>query len=723
MHSLLRRQLGKLALSADAPPDAAQWRAFLERVDRTYADADQDRYTLDRSLMTSSREMHALHEDLARSEANFKALVEGSPDPVFVIKDGKLLYANTAMARLLGRDVSDLTARDPLDSFVHPGDRQRVVDYRRRRDAGEAVGVLQTRWLHADGTPIVVDGAGTAIEFDGGPAMLNLCRDVTATMRVQEEREIADMSLRISEERYRVLFDRSPLSILLLDPNGLRILAANEASARLYGYERRELLAMNLADLKGADDPELAAGMTDLRRSGAAKHWYGVRKHRRKDGSIVEVEINAHPVVLDGRPVVLAIEADVGEKRQLEEQLRHAQKMDALGRFAGGIAHDFNNILAVILADAEYLLESLGEDHPLSKDARDVLAAGNRGAALTRQMLAFSRRQPCTPKKLGLNAVVTDLGKMLTRIIGEDIELATRLAPDLGCVEADPSQMDQVVLNVVVNARDAMPKGGKLTIETRNVEVGVQKAIEIGIAPGAYVMLAVADTGVGMDEATCARVFEPFFTTKAVGKGTGLGLSTVFGIVKQSNGGLSVESQSGAGTTFRVYLPRVAAARVSAAPERASAALSSAGETVLVVEDDEAVRRVVRRLLTGRGYVVVEASNGSDAIELMRTHGDAVHLVVTDVVMPGMDGRQMVERMLAQRDSIAVLYMSGYTEHPTLKGQDFEDGDHFIQKPFTAEDMAVAVKRALRESRLRREGRAASAQDPAGAGRFRSRTG
>ena len=695
MPALLRRQLAKVGLSEEVPPDAAQWRAFVARVRRTYEDAVQDRYMLERSLMTSSREMQDLHDDLRRSEANFKVLVGGMVDAVFVHQDGAICYANPAMAALLGFDgPHELLGTDPASTFIHPEDRFATLDFVRRRAAGEPVRVLRIRWVRRDGEVVFVEATSTSITHDNRPAFAVVVRNITTQLHEQEERRGVERSLQLSEERYRLLFEGSPMSILLFDPRTLRILDANGAAVSLYGYERDELRGMTLTALKTHEDEELHRGVAEINATGA-RLWRGIKKHRRKDGAVIDVEMVSHTVIVDGRPAVMSLGSDVTDRRRLEQQLRQAQKMEAIGSLAGGIAHDFNNILAVIVANADFLRTELGEGHPLLGDVDDIESAARRGAALTRQMLTFSRQQPVAPRVLSLNVHVSDLSKMLARILGEDVHIRTNLDQHLGLIEADPGQVDQVLLNLVINSRDAMPRGGNLVVETANVDLAPGEATMLGVQPGAFVRLTVRDNGVGMTPAVRERIFEPFFTTKDVGKGTGLGLATVFGIVARGGGAIAVDSEPDHGTTFRIYFPRVDAGRETAASDRPSSAHPRGVETILLVEDEAHVRRAVRRLLEARGYAVLEVDGAASALEVLEHQGDSVHLVLTDLVMPDMDGRTLADRLRAERPDIRVVFMSGYTDHPALKGATLGPTEAFLQKPFTPDEMVSAVRRAL----------------------------
>jgi PAS domain S-box-containing protein len=396
---------------------------------------------------------------------------------------------------------------------------------------------------------------------------------------------------------------------------------------------------------------------------------------------------------------------DVTERKRLTEQFLHAQKMEAVGRLAGGIAHDFNNVLCVILSYAEMIIGDLKPEDSLRTEMEEIRRAGLRAADLTRQLLAFSRQQVLEARVLDLNQSVGKMEKILRRLLGEDVELTMHPAPGLWSIKADAGQIEQTVMNLAVNARDAMPQGGALILETANIELGDEDVYaHLGVIPGSYVMLSVTDTGTGMDKETQARIFEPFFTTKEKGKGTGLGLATVFGIVKQSGGHISVDSEPGKGTTFRVYFPRVvgdvSAARVSEAP----GPLSERGtETVLLVEDDDQVRTLARSILRRNGYIVLEAPNGGEGLLICEQHPSKIHLLLTDVILPRMSGRQLAERLTKMRPEMKVLFMSGYTEDATLNRSVLESGTAFLQKPLTPDSLARKVREVLREGT--REGR------------------
>ena len=385
--------------------------------------------------------------------------------------------------------------------------------------------------------------------------------------------------------------------------------------------------------------------------------------------------------------------------RRSEERLRQAQKMEAVGRLAGGVAHDFNNLLTVIISYSALLLEDLGSDDPKRDDVDQIRKAAEGAAALTRQLLAFSRQQVLQPKALDLKATVAGTEKLLKRLIGEDVQLTTFLAPDLGVVKADPGQIEQIIINLAVNARDAMPTGGRLTIEAANVAMDEAYVRgHVPASPGRYVMLALSDTGIGMDEQTKARIFEPFFTTKEPGKGTGLGLATVYGIVKQSGGFIWVYSEPGHGTSFKVYLPRVDEPAEPATAPLATAEPAHGTETVLVVEDAASVRMVTRQVLERYGYAVLEAPNGDTALRLAAKHHGPIHLLLTDVVMPGLSGRQLAGQLAQLRPGLKVLYASGYADHAIVHHGILESGIAYLQKPFTPETLGRRVRQVLDSS-------------------------
>ena len=497
--------------------------------------------------------------------------------------------------------------------------------------------------------------------------------------------------LRDRDKKFRLLFEENPQPMLVLDEAGSRILEANRAACDLYGYTPEEFRKKRVADLQGPEDAGRFAAETR-----AAARATGTWRHRTHNGRMIDVEIARHEIDYGGGKAQLAVLMDITGRRQLEEQLRQAQKMEAVGMLAGGVAHDFNNLLTIITGYSQLVLSHLAPDDPHRHSLEQIMKAGERAAGLTKQLLAFSRRQVLQPKVLDLNTLVTGLGAMLQRLIGEDIELRKDLAADLGSVNADPGQMEQVLMNLVVNSRDAMPKGGVLTIETANVELDEHYASRhIAVKPGPHILLAVSDTGSGMDAATQARLFEPFFTTKSAGQGTGLGLSTVFGIIKQSGGSLDVYSEPSHGTTIKVYLPRIDHP-VSVEAEAAKKTVARGTETVLVVEDDEMVRTLVRETLEREGYNTIDAPGPMEAKRVSEGHKGAIHLLITDVVMPKLNGRDLAEQLMKRRPEMKVLYMSGYTDNAVVATGILEQKNlFFLQKPFTPAALIEKVREVL----------------------------
>jgi two-component system, cell cycle sensor histidine kinase and response regulator CckA len=496
---------------------------------------------------------------------------------------------------------------------------------------------------------------------------------------------------RETDGKFWLLFEDHPQPMWVLDRESMRFLAANAAACSLYGYSPEEFRAMAIAEIQRPEDARRFAEELRAPQRPASGAW----RHRARDGHIVDVEIAVRDIEFDGRKAELATLMDIGGRRRLEDQLRQAQKMEAVGMLAGGIAHDFNNLLTIIAGYSQLILNSLDEDDPNRQPAEQIMKAGERAAALTRQLLAFSRSQVLQPKVLDLNKLVTSLNAMLQRLIGEDIDLRLALQPDLGRVNADPGQVEQVLMNLVVNSRDAMPKGGSLAIETSNILLDQPYPIRhLTLQPGWYVRLTVKDTGSGMDAATRARLFEPFFTTKGSGKGTGLGLSTVFSIVRKSGGNVDVHSEPGRGTAFQVYLPRIDEP-ASVEPEDRKTRAAAGTETILLAEDDETVRVLVRETLEREGYKVLDAADPVEARRLAERFQGAIDLLITDVVMPKVSGRELAEALSRQRPAMKILYMSGYTDSAIVNTGVLQKEVAFLQKPFTPAALAGKVREVL----------------------------
>jgi PAS domain S-box-containing protein len=507
----------------------------------------------------------------------------------------------------------------------------------------------------------------------------------------------AQENLRRSELNFRSLVTNAPYGICRCDSTG-KILDANPAFIELLGHTSPgELIGRHIFGLYADNDKWF--DLADYLRSsepfkGLTAEW------KRKNNTTTVVRVSGRSVVNGGgEGVVFELFAeDVTERRALEQQLRQSQKMEAVGRLAGGIAHDFNNLLMVILGYSEFLLERLGAEPHLRGPAQEISGAAERASSLTRQLLAFSRKQMLAPRIVNLNDVATENIKMLTRMIGEDIDLVMVPAPNLWPIRADAGQIDQVIMNLAVNARDAMPTGGKLTIETSNVTLDDEYArFHAPLRPGDYVMVAISDTGAGMDSDTQSHIFEPFFTTKGT-KGTGLGLSTVYGIIKQSGGYIWVYSEVGRGTTFKIYLPRVAsigepATQVAAPVEYRK--VEPGTETILLVEDEANLRYLARQYLEKQGYKVIEAADGAVAMQIAVAHEAIIHLLLTDVIMPGMNGRELAQRIAEIRPNVKILYMSGYTENVIGHNGMLDAGVRLLQKPFNLRDLKSKVREVL----------------------------
>ncbi len=527
-----------------------------------------------------------------------------------------------------------------------------------------------------------------------------------ADTAVRRERTAARLALAASEARYRMLFDLHPQPMWVYEVETLRFLEVNAAAIADYGYSREEFLAMTIADIRPAEDiPSL---LENVRAQRPGRSRSGPWRHRRRDGSIIDVEIASDDIDYAGRPARLVAVTDVTERRRLEEQLRQAQKMEAIGRLAGGIAHDFNNLLTAIDGYAELAASALPDDHPARADLLEIRRAGERAARLTSQLLAFGRRQVLSPTVVEPDRLIGHLGAFLRRIIGEDITLDLALGAPRVAVLVDGSQLEQVLMNLVVNARDAMPDGGRLTIATAVVEAAPVTAPSPDaaapppgeLARGRWLEITVADTGIGMDESILARIFEPFFTTKPAGEGTGLGLSTVYGIVSQSGGQISVRSRPGAGSTFRVHFPVVDGERVRNGPPVAvepaavgAAAPRGGSETILLVEDEPGIRALMAQSLRRLGYEVLEAADATAARRLVA--GRRIDLLLSDVVMPGTDGPTLAEALLAEQPDLRILFVSGYAPGLVPGRPAVERRYAFLSKPFDAATLAARVREVL----------------------------
>jgi two-component system, cell cycle sensor histidine kinase and response regulator CckA len=626
----------------------------------------------------------ALEQALRQSEERFRLLVESVKDyAIFMLDlDGHVASWNNGAEHIFGYLEREILGRSFSRLFT-PEDIERGQPQQELRTALAEGRAGDERWqVRKDGTCFWASGVVTPLWDEAGTlrGFSKVARDITERRRAEQREQAA-------QQQVRHILESIGEGFFACDRQW-RFTYVNQKAAELVRRPREELLGKNVWELS----PEAVGGIayTELHRAAAEQ----VPVHFDDYSAPLKLwlETDAYP-----SPEGLSIFVrDITERKHLEQQLRQSQKMEAIGKLAGGVAHDFNNLLTAILGYSELTLRQLEEHKPLVKNIEEVLKAGRRAMALTNQLLAFSRRQVLQPQLLDLNAVVRNMHRLLRRLIGEHIELVTVFGAGLGAVRADLIQFEQVLLNLAVNARDAMPEGGKLVIETANVELDQAYAHRHAeVSPGSYVLLAVSDTGHGIDKHQQSHIFEPFFTTKEVGKGTGLGLSTVYGIVKQSGGSISVCSEAGQGATFKVYLPRVKERVEAVEPVAVPAGATRGWETVLLVEDEEVVRNMVRDILTSHGYRVLEAQHGGEALELALQHPGRIDLLLTDVIMPQMGGRQLARRLASARPLLRVLYMSGYTDDSIVEQGVLEPGTSFLPKPFTVRELVRKLREVL----------------------------
>jgi PAS domain S-box-containing protein len=607
------------------------------------------------------------------------ALFNDFPWPLALLdQQGRLTRVNDAWARgdelILGMTPRPPCPGDDLAAHFHLSPDEQV-----RRLAGMVRDVVTGERDQAEGSVVLADDESRLLAAAGA---WNDDGETRTLLIIRSSRR---------DHRHRAIFMASPVGIALLDAQG-RTLEMNPALESLLGWADGGLL-------DALDSAERAPATAALARlcAGEGSGWVRETRLQRADQTGVAVRMHVSASVSsEGVPMAVVLVEDISERKRLEQQLSQAQRIESVGRLAGGIAHDFNNLVTIIRGHTELLLDQMPPDDELRPDLEDIQRAGERAGALTGQLLAFSRRNVLQPRVLDLNIVVRGMEAILRRTLGEDVALAIDLAADLAAVRADPGQMEQVLLNLAVNARDAMPRGGQLAIRTfERVLDAAFVAGHLGSAPGPHVVVQVQDTGHGMDETTLARIFEPFFTTKEPGKGTGLGLAMSYGIVKQSGGYIEVESEPGRGSTFTIYLPRVDRRAEADARERGPRRRARGSETVLVVEDETPVRQLAVKILTRRGYTVLDAASGQDALAVARAYPERIDLLLTDVVMPGMGGRELAERIVAEMPSVRVLYTSGYTDDDIVRYGVTEHDAPFLPKPFTPDELGAAVRKAL----------------------------
>jgi len=632
--------------------------------------------------------LRASEEKLRRHQELLTATFAASREGIVVEENGQILYANQAYASVHGyADPEELVGR-PLSAVQSHEDAVRMLEYGRQRLRGEAAPTLyEFKGLHRDGSLLDLEASVSTCQIGETTVIVTVVRDI-------RERKKAEEALRQSEQRYRQLVESARDAIFSLSLDG-KLTSLNHAFETITGWARSEWLGKPFTDLVHPEDIPFTRDLLDRSLRGEQPPIFEVRLIR-KSGETVTTEYTTTPRMEDGQVVgILGIAREITSRRRLEEQFHQAQKMEAIGHLAGGVAHDFNNLLTVITGYCDLLLEDESGFHDIAA-LNEIQRASQRATSLTRQLLAFGRKQILAPIVLDLNAVVRGMDTLLCRLIGEDITLATRLEAGMRPVKADQGQIEQVLMNLAVNSRDAMPVGGKITIETATVIIDAGSARhDAGVRPGEYVRVAVSDTGCGMDERVKAHLFEPFFTTKEVGKGTGLGLATAHGIIQQSGGHVLVHSEVGQGTTFEIFLPCIQEATVGREIQEPLGSLPPGSETVLLVEDEDAVRDIVRRLLSSDGYKVLEARHGREGLRVCEQYVDTIHLLITDVVMPEMGGRELAEQIALLRPAMKFLYMSGYTDDALVRQGVRSEGAAFLQKPFSLDMLARKVREVL----------------------------
>jgi len=631
-----------------------------------------------------------LEERLSQSEASFQLLFTNNPQPMWVFSVGTLRFldVNTAAIAFYGYSREEfLNMR--ITEIRPPEDVPRLLEEVAHLPAElNYSGVWQHRLK--EGCIRDMEIASHALVFNGEDARLVTLHDITDGRRAEE-------ALRQAEQKYRQIFEQAIVGIYQSTPQG-RFLSVNPAMAAMLGYDSPEDLLSSITDIQQqlyVDPRRREEFKRLLEEEGMAQHFEC--EFRRKDGSHMWIATNVRAIRENGRVIRYeGTQEDISERKLLEGQLQQAQKMEAVGLLAGGVAHDFNNALGVITGYSDLLQMHLPEGDPLRRYPEEIAKAANRAATLTRQLLAFSRKQVIQPVILNLNSIVSDMEKMLRRLIGEDIQITIAQGANLAQVKADPGQVEQILMNLAVNARDAMPHGGSLLIRTANANLDETYARQYAyVQPGPYVTLRFSDTGHGMDKATQARIFEPFFTTKEAGKGTGLGLSTIYGIVKQNAGYIQVYSEVGKGTTFTIYLPQAVGTAQTVKPVEEATILPRGTATVMLVEDEEALRTLARTCLETYGYTVIEVGDSRAAITTARQYAGPIQLLLTDVIMPELNGRELAGQLTQIRPEIRVLYMSGYANDLIAQYDVLDPDTQLLEKPFTLQSLLTKVQQAL----------------------------
>ncbi len=623
-----------------------------------------------------------------RDLAYLAAIVQSTDDAI-VGKDlgGIVTSWNPAAETMFGYRAAEMINR-PITVIIPPELISEETEFLARIRRGERVDHVETIRRRKDGRELPVSLTISPIRDRDGAVIgaSKIARDISDRRAVEEK-------LRQSEAKFRSLFTDNPLPMWAFDRTTLEFVEVNHAAVARYGYSPAEFAAMRVTDIRPPED--VAAFLGTLTVSRPADRRAGRWRHRLRDGSLIDVEITAHDMELAGRSVILAVPVDVTERIAAEEKVRQTHKLEAVGQLTGGVAHDFNNILTVITGTIDILADAVADRPKLAAIARMISEAADRGTELTQRLLAFARKQPLQPRRTDVNALIVDTARLLRPALGEHVEIESMLKPDLWPALVDASQLSTTLLNLAVNARDAMPDGGKLTLESDNVVLDKSYAADNpDVRPGPYVLIAVSDTGSGIPAEIRDKVFEPFFTTKEVGKGTGLGLSMVYGFVKQSDGHIKIYSEEGQGTSVKLYFPRTGELSESATDALAAGPLPTGGECILVVEDDTLVRDYVIAQLASLGYGTLAARSGIEALELV-DRGAMFDLLFTDVIMPGMNGRQLAEEVRKRQPAIRVLYTSGYTENAILHHGRLDPDVILLAKPYRKADLARMIRVAL----------------------------
>ena len=623
--------------------------------------------------------------------ASFRNLVEQSNDAIYLLFKDKFELINARFTEMFGYSLEDCRSDDFNFLTLIAPESLPLIQKRiqAQKNGEELTKMYEFTAISKTGQRIICETSTSHIEYEGGLATQGIIRDITE--RRQAEEEIRKLSLAV---------EQSPNSIVITDLEGT-IEYVNPAFKDITGYSNEEAIGENPRILKSAEtDPQVYVNLWETLTSGQV--WNGRFINRKKNGEIFWAKAIISPIFDLNKKIThyLSLQEDITEKIQLEEQFRQSQKMEAIGQLAGGVAHDFNNLLTIINGYSELILSKTERESPIFEQVQQIKQAGIRATSLTRQLLAFSRKQIMKPEILNINRLIKDMEKMLRRLIGEDIDFISIYDKSLRRIKADPGQVEQVILNLVVNARDAMPDGGKLTIETMNIQLTESYVgLHQGSVHGWFVMIAVSDTGAGMDNETKEHIFEPFFTTKEQGKGTGLGLSTVYGIVQQSGGSVWVYSEEGVGTTFKIYFPQIEEDELTKNKASHNERELSGIETILITEDEEFVRELVISGLQEFGYQIISAKNREDALKTAREYNGKIDLLLTDVVMPGGSGGQLAKELAALIPGLKILFMSGYTDESIVHHGMLSEGTNFIQKPFSIEALAEKIRDVLDEKK------------------------